>query len=256
MTAGSKLKTSKCGRRVVRLDRSPSSRREIPLHALLRLALSPKVRGSGQEIDRVRFAQQCGFALVAHTALSCQKAGLEKWLLASTQDLTSIRAFACMWDEASQRTRARLRNVLTSKAQTVADIFVMLASVFEVRGGEDELDQWIWEAWISPPMLLCNVKHRTVLEALDRCMPFAFKDKETLLRFGKGARAALLSFCFDYVSSNVLAYRHMVAAACSLASSQINLLIHGERCLTHAIHIVKADGQIFAGGFHRLGWGF
>ena len=96
-------------------------------------------------------------------------------------------------------------------------------------------------------MLLQSTQHRALLDALDSCMPFAFSDKETFVRFGQGVKASILSFNFDYASSNVSAFRHMVFMIGKLPLAASHVMLYGERCLTHALHIVKCDGLVSEG---------
>lgn len=67
------------------------------------------------------------------------------------------------------------------------------------------------------------------------------------MRFGQGVKASILSFCFDGASSNICAYRHMVYVVGKLPQAASHVLLHGERCLTHALHIVKIDGLVSEG---------
>ena len=146
-----------------------------------------------------------------------------------------------MWDEASQKMRARLLGRYLSKGQNVVDVFVMLCSLFQVENMHGA-EQWYWERWLTAPSILAGTQHSQVLNALDNALPFSFGHPESLLSFGQNVQGAIISMCFDVASSNLASYRHMVHVTESLAPSQSNIILHGERCLTHAIHAVKADG--------------
>lgn len=214
---------------------------KAPLHSLFRLALSHKVRGSSAEAKRVAAAQQVGMALVAKTALARQAIGLLQWLENPSVGAGSVRAFSGMWDEASQKMRARLVGRYLSKGQNVVDVFVLLCSLFQVENMHGA-EQWCWEPWLTAPSILAGTQHSQVLNALDNALPFSFGIPESLLSFGQNVQGAIISMCFDAASSNLASYRHMVHVTESLAPSQSNIILHGERCLTHAIHAVKADG--------------
>ena len=228
------------------LGTKAQSASRAPMHSLFRLAMSHKVRGSSADAKRVAAAQQMGMALVARTALSRQVVGLFQWLENSSAVAGSIRAFCGMWDEASQKTRAKLLDRYLAQGQNVVEVFVLLGSVFQVVN-IDGADQWRWEPWLAAPMILSSARHEQVLNALDNALPFSFGDPESLLSFGQNAQSAIISLCFDAASSNMASYRHMVHVIESLASSQSNIILHGERCLTHAIHAVKSDGLLSEG---------
>ena len=68
--------------------------------ALLRLVLSPKVRGAGVSVDRVRKAQQAGLALVANAVLQSQAISMRQWLGHDEGVDSDVRGFVAMWDEA------------------------------------------------------------------------------------------------------------------------------------------------------------
>ena len=101
---------------------------KAPLHSLLRLALSHKVRGSSGEAKRVAAAQQVGMAVVAKTALARQELGLLQWLENPSAGAGSVRAFSGMWDEASQKTRAKLLDLDFAIGQSVVDVLVLFAA--------------------------------------------------------------------------------------------------------------------------------
>jgi hypothetical protein len=217
--------------------------------ALLSLALSPKVRGSGPAVDRARSAQQAGLALVATTVLGAQDKGLWRWIGDGDENGAAdsdVRGYSAMWDEASQRARALLQGPHVARAQSTVEVFVMLSALHAVTVS-DGIEHWAWQPWLAPPMLLQSTQHRALLDALDSCMPFAFSDKETFVRFGQGVKASILSFNFDYASSNVSAYRHMVFVIGKLPLAASHVMLHGERCLTHGLHIVKCDGLVSEG---------
>ena len=173
------------------------------------------MRGAGVSVDRVRKAQQAGLALVANAVLQSQAISMRQWLGHDEGVDSDVRGFVAMWDEASQRARALLRGTHASRAQCIVEVFVMLSAV-HLASPQVENERWAWQPWLATPMLLRSTQHRAVLDALDSCMPFAFKDRDSVCRFGHGVKAAVLSFCFDYASSNISAYRHMVHVVSNL----------------------------------------
>ena len=106
---------------------------KAPMHSLMRLALSQKVCGSSAEAKRAAAAQQVGVALVAKTALSRQSVGLLQWIENPSVVAGSVRAFSGMWDEASQKARARLLDHYLSKGQNVVEVFFCCALSFRLR---------------------------------------------------------------------------------------------------------------------------
>lgn len=173
----------------------PKTLKSASPQALLRLALSPKVRGTGPAVDRVRAAQQTGFALVATAALHAQESGLLQWLDAPAAPRgheggdesqapavprgheradAAVRGITAMWDEASQRARALLRGRHVSRAQSTVEVLVMLGALHDVTVDADGVERWAWQPWLAPPILLHSTQHRVLSDALDSCMPFAF----------------------------------------------------------------------------------
>ena len=119
--------------------------------ALSRFAMSPRVRGSGSAVDRVRLHQNIGAFLMASAALERQRAGLDAWSANRAACQHYLRGCTAMWDEASQRLQALMgadnaRFVSErGRAQTAVQVMVVLASVAECRvglvgGGAEE--QW------------------------------------------------------------------------------------------------------------------
>ena len=221
------------------LNVRPKSLGVQPIESLMILALSPRVRGSGRSIDRVRGTQSLAVALVARAALARQAEGLLQWLDPDCCSAGDMRGFSGMWDEATQRSRALLRG-LRSSAQALIEVFVLLGSVFSAREGQCGT-RLQWQPWLSAPRLLNDVKQASIMSALDSSLPFQFRDQGSLLRFGQGVCLCILSFCFDMASANVAVYANMVKTISALPDAGRHIMMHGERCLTHALHIIKVD---------------
>ena len=137
--------------------------------------------------------------------------------------------FSGMWDEASQRARAAAFKTAAPKAQSVVEVFVMLASIFSARdvgGGKAELQ---WQPWLSAPLLVSDTKHITILSALEAALPFKFTEPETLLEFGSGVDVAIICFGFDMASSNAVVYNRIVRSISALPDSGQRILLHCER---------------------------
>ena len=99
-------------------SRNRASVAAAPDYSLMRLALSSK---------------QYAYALVAICALACQKRGLLQRLGALAPSQGTVRAFSGMWDEASQRMRAKIGKKPLAKGQHVCNVFVLLGGVYEAR---------------------------------------------------------------------------------------------------------------------------
>ena len=223
------------------LQRQPAPLQLAPMHALMRLALSPRVRGSGSSVDRVRLYQNVATALLARAALDRQSDGYDLWTSPErTHREGDMRGFVGMWDEASQKARS-LFGVGPNKGQKVVEVFVLLASIFQCRLRNDGSDSYEWQPWLAPPLCVPDTKHLTVLAALEQALPFCFSDPDTLLEFGRGVDIALLCFTFDMAASNVAVYSRMQKMMSILPEQGGGIMLHGERCLTHALHIVKSD---------------
>ncbi len=71
---------------------------------MIRLAVTPRVRGSGAAVGQVRKLQNQSAACVATTALACQRVGLSHWLQHEWQPDCEdvVKGLTFMWDEAAQ----------------------------------------------------------------------------------------------------------------------------------------------------------
>ena len=74
---------------------------------MIRLAVTPRVRGSGAAVGSVRKLQNQSAACVASTALACQRVGLNHWLQHGWQPDCEdvVKGLTFMWDEAAQKMR-------------------------------------------------------------------------------------------------------------------------------------------------------
>ena len=81
---------------------------KAPVAGMIRLAMTPRVRGSGAAVAHVRKLQNQSAACVGKTALECQRVGLSHWLQRSWQPDCEevVKGLTFMWDEAAQKTRA------------------------------------------------------------------------------------------------------------------------------------------------------
>lgn len=217
-----------------------------PLHLLGRLALSPKARGSGPSADRVRKMQNIATALMAKACLMRQADGFAMWCddEGSTED---VRGVVCMWDEASQKMKGLLGQAWANKSkqafrsQMVVEFMVALCSVVQGRALQDGGTAWAWQPYIAPPLAMPSTKHGVIMEALDMAMPVQLSDVDSLQHFAKNVGVALVVLTFDGASSNLKSVSRMLGVVESLPPSGDHVLLHGERCLTHMLHIVKSS---------------
>lgn len=76
--------------------------------AMCRLAVSPKVRGIGAAVDKVRRLQNLSCALVANVSMALQRRGLDQWLGRPGGECVQHRVLgvSAAWDEATQNMQA------------------------------------------------------------------------------------------------------------------------------------------------------
>ena len=225
--------------------RAPTMQQALSHHmgALVRLAVSPRLKGSGPAVESARNLQNVSVALVARTILGRQRLGLGRWLDAAAaqqaerQDFECLRGFTGMWDEASQRARS-LSSTLRSDAPKDVQVMVMLAALFSVLVDGASREVWQWQPWVCAPLFLAETKHKFLLHGLSTAFPFNMMDVESMRTFSQGAFATIICLGFDFATSNVAAYGHLVSHCESFNIP--GLMLHGERCLTHQLHIVKS----------------
>lgn len=227
----------------------------LHLPAMTKLAVSPKVKGSGAAIERVRRLQNVSCALLSAAALKLQRAGLERWLVAppKAEVVHRVLGFSAMWDEASQKLKALLTTVRGMKmkehvasnmsAPKEVQVMCVLGSVHHVqlRAGPSETPELVgqWQPWLAPPLFLTSTAHKYLIEGLARVLPVDLTDIAKVNRWtsGEKSRCVVVTLCFDFASSNVATFRSITAG---LENADSPLLLHGERCATHCIHLVKA----------------
>lgn len=232
------------------------SNKPWPLEAMCRLSVSPRIRGSGAVVERVRKMQNVSVALVGSAALEMQRAGFDKWVVQASAPAAGehrVLGMSIMWDEATQNTKAVLTkmqelpgNTAMSRAgnsQTVVQVMVTLGTVHEMTASVLETGQVErrseWQPWVAAPQFVTSTGHAYLLKALSRSMPVALgspRDVEEFLRCGEEPFVA--SMCFDFAASNVRAFATMVQAT---SGHLDRLFLHGERCATHCIHLVKSS---------------
>ena len=229
--------------------------------SMIRLAVSPAIRGSGAAIESCRSLQQLGQTVVAEVSLARQAAGLEMWKNRDTKrgdaDALHIRGVNFLWDEASQNLRAMSSDAggKESKGQTVQHVLVPQTAVYQSDGRmtpEGPEFRIEFQPWLSGPAFLSTTKHGDILEGLRRTLPVDLTSKDSVLSFGKNATICIFTMTYDSASSNLAALRCFNATVSSAGSDYY--LLHGERCAAHMFHAVKAktitrcgfDGAIFS----------
>lgn len=98
---------------------------KLIVKARCRLAVSPRIRGSGPAVEKVRKLQATSCTLLSSATLTNQRRGLEAWLQACCREGVSHRVlgFAAMWDEVSQKLKAMLTNASGSASASTATTF-------------------------------------------------------------------------------------------------------------------------------------
>ena len=221
---------------------------QVPMEAMVRLAVSSKVRGSGSSIDRVRRLQTAAFGLVGSSALRLQKEGLSCWLDRSRDGVAThfLRGFQVSWDEASQKLRALVDRMPgckdndIMKSQSSVQIMAVLASVCQLEtqvDGESVLRRFDYQPWVGRPLILQKTSHAFILEGLLRTCPIDLSDREAMKAWSAHASCTVGIFCFDSASSNLVTMRFLSAFA---ERSGCRFLLHGERCSTHQLHMIKS----------------
>lgn len=230
-----------------------------PLEAMCRLAVSPKIRGSGYLVTRVRKLQHVSCSLLGSAALAMQRKGLEQWLEARSPMGDSgghrVLGFSAMWDEATQKVRALLTKVKelssptaggnTAAGQTTVSVMVVMGTVHQLTSAEYTHDgvrqverSFVWQPWLAAPLFLSNTSHPFLLEGLGRALPANLMAPNSLDVCLSNGTVFVVSLTFDFASSNVASFAQLVRSAESQAGKP--LMLHGERCATHCIHLVKA----------------
>jgi hypothetical protein len=125
------------------LNIKAASFQKASIAGMVRLASTPRVRGSGAAVNNVRKLQNQSAACVGITALECQRVGLDQWLRRTEQPECEdvVKGLTFMWDEAAQKTRAILgalaratgqEQKLLSSAPKDVHFLVVLAGMYQV----------------------------------------------------------------------------------------------------------------------------
>ena len=223
-------------------------RGQAPMEAVVQLAMSPRIRGSGPAVECTRSLQNLAVALVGHTALKRQRHGLEQWLSRQAQNPAVdgnvddvMRGFTCMWDEASQQAKA-LRADTFSNAPRHVQVMMTLAALYQVNTTASGCDEhWQWQPWMCPPMWLAETKHQFLLLGLLQVLPYKWSDFASMAELCSGSLITIICMCFDFASSNVTGFGRILGSLEAAPASCASMLLHGERCLVHQLHIVKSS---------------
>lgn len=159
-----------------------------------------------------------------------------------------------MWDEASQKLKALLASVggpesagaqrPTMSAPKEAQVLVATSIVHMMEASHpdangDIVRQSQWQPWLAPPMFMLGTTRGHLVEGLRRILPIDLSEKESLCEWaGQVSGKIVVTLRFDYASSNVSLYKTYAAV---VESMERPVHLHGERCLTHCIHLVKAS---------------
>lgn len=77
-----------------------------------------------------------------------------------------------------------------------------------------------------------------ILEALAKVAPLDIRSAESVAQWAQHeGTKAIVCLTFGYAASNVASFLHLASL---LEESSQPLLLHGERCATHCVHLVKA----------------
>ena len=243
------------------MARSKNKNSGAYVEAVSRLAFSPKVRGSGAAVEKVRKLQNLASAAVAKITLDGQAKGLSLMLgrdIGLGEGDWCVRGCSAMWDEAGQQTRC-LQHAgkalgALSKAATCVQVFAGLAAVYEMiaRANEEgdmvQVDMKIrWQPWVMAPMYLTSTSAPFLVKALSQTLPVNILDPSSVAQWVQGVFAAVFSLAFDSASSNLAAFAHFVWLTQRPALSDLPVLIHGQRCVTHQLNISRASCVSMAG---------
>ena len=248
--------------RVPSAARRMASRPETKLKAMMQLACSPKVRGGGGPIEKVRRLQDMSVAIVGKLCLDRQVRGWQSWLSRAPPAAAGARLFAicgvsAMWDEASQASRALLlRRSLhdLGQSQKVVNVMVVLGAVFQgaVQRGSlqsssdvQQLIQIEWQPWCCAPLFLENTTAKLLFEGLRKSLPIEFASIRSLELLMLNADAFIISLALDSASSNLAACKMILRYV--ERATLCGLMLHFQRCLSHQINISRSSILSLAG---------
>ena len=249
------------------------AKRSQDMVSVQKLAFSTRVRGADAGVKRVRRLQNKCCALVGALCLEAQHKGFVQWLETAKAEREQhceapfrVHALSAMWDEASQRGRALLKRTMQAESITHAqkniEIMNVLAAVCRCRVQPQDAPAatrgeatgvFDWEPWIAAPAVLESTAQPYVLEALARALPVDMLSRASVETFADSADVSVVCLSFDSAASNVAAYScmaaHLERGPCT------SLLLHGERCMTHQLHILRSGSTTlsgFAGALYSL----
>lgn len=226
---------------------------EVKAASLQVLSYLPRARGRLQ--GAALLWQKKGAALMAscieETQRSCfgrfaEHLGLGvQTALGEGQQVSAILGINCMWDEASQKLRStgarRTGTALTKSRQTnmpvATSTMVSLARLhLDVVGGGRRTQKW--EPWVMPIRFLPKNNMNFILHGLLTSFPLPLESPDKLKPLVDPFGLVWQHLGFDSAQANIALYKFLL----DLAEEQPpHVVLHGEPCAMHQVHLVKAS---------------
>ena len=181
---------------------------------------------------------------------------MQLWLCRESKPPFRLIGLSAEWDEAGQRMRQLLEHTRsdTGAAQKIVHILIAFCSVVQLSATVDDGGRLVWrlqqQPWVCPPMCLLSTAQPYLAEGLARVLPFDLLDPSQYPLWTSGTDLLLVVLGFDAASANLA---HYYKVCCTLEENDAcaGVIVHGERCGTHALHPIKTRPLITA----KISWG-
>lgn len=246
----------------VALGEGGTTMTEVRAAAMQCLAFMPRVRGRADQ--DVQLWQKRGACLLASCIQATQARCFRQFsrgfgdgvdaAVDAEQPVSALLALNCMWDEATQRLRSTLANTArrgsaslrtTTTTMPVSNTtMVSLAKVFlDLVVGIVRVEKW--EPWVMPLRFFPRANTEAVLHSLLSAFPLPLERRAELDELLRPFRIVFLTLGFDSAKANILVYKYMLTFAHTSLPPAVVIL--GEPCLMHQVHIVKSSAFALGG---------
>ena len=213
------------------------------------LAARPAIHGDGP----ASVAQKRAVSLVARAALQCQAKHVDG-LLGPLPPLSptagdevprpNIVALSWQWDEATQKMRRAMRNLVRGEriSQAAVSVQTMMQSgrvkVFAANGPNCE--KIASEPIFSRALFLDETKADNLLDGLLQFYPLQLEDPAWLAGVFDGRRLFVFTFSHDRTAANCCILRWIFYQL----SGKPGVFLHAEACGLHGVHLVRTRPAI------------
>ena len=232
-----------------------------PARASAMQCLSLMARIRGPFVSMIRM-QKCSACLIHSAILALQISCFAKLSAATSLepavdpvDASSVFAITTSWDEASQKMRSIIPNraglsgqplggsrpaqssiVAKHTEMPVSGTTMVTLCRLHVFHNLGSMAKHQWQPWVCPLRFLGKSNANSILHSRLSKLPLNIESIIELRAISGKFGFLVLSFAFDSAAANISVYKYMAGL---MESAPSNVMIHGEPCCSHQVHIIK-----------------